>query len=231
MNFSNIIEIKYIDWVIGSNTPIIPDQIESLISLTKVNASNHVIPLDGRSPVLKKEIKGIGTVVIKQYLRGGMMQWLLKDRYFKAGPCRARAEFEILLKAAGYGINVPEPILYFQKGYLVYKCWLITKEIPNNGSIAQISLTAPDSIKTLMNKVTFQVQKMITKGIYHVDFHPGNVLAGRDGKIYLLDFDKAFITKMKKTTLSRKYVNRWNRAVLKHNLPKILIKKFLFQER
>jgi 3-deoxy-D-manno-octulosonic acid kinase len=229
MRSSNIIETKYQDWVIGSNDPIRPEQIKKLIRLTDQNTSTQTTPLAGRSAVLKKEIKGIGPVVIKQYVRGGMMQWLLKDRYFKTGHNRALAEFEILLKAAEYGINVPEPVLCFQKGHRIYKCWLVTKEIPSEGSIAQISLTNPESLRALMAGVTLQVQKMITKGIYHVDFHPGNVLAGRNGKIYLLDFDKAGITKMEKTTLAQKYINRWNRAVLKHNLPGILLEKFIFQ--
>jgi len=225
MSSSNIIETKYQDWVIGYNTPSVPESVQNLISLTDQNNSEQTAPLEGRSEVLIKKIDTIGTVVVKHYFRGGIVRWLLKDRYFKTGNCRARAEFEILLKAAEYGINVTEPILYFQKGSLVYKCWLVTKEIHNDGSIARISLTAPESAKALMNDVTLQVQKMITKGIYHVDFHPGNVLAGRDGKVYLLDFDKAFITKTEKPALDRKYVNRWNRAVLKHNLPKILLKQ------
>jgi len=228
MRIPNITETKYQDCRIGATIFIKPEQVHNLIRLTVQHTSEHSVPLGGRSPVIKTRLVGIGPVVVKKYLRGGMMQFFFKDRYLKTGPCRARSEFEILLKAAELGINVPCPTAYLQKGNLLYQCWLVTKEIPNNGTIAQISMTDPGSAKALMNDVALQVQKMTKKGVYHVDFHPGNILAGKDGKVYLLDFDKAVITKMSAAALSKKYIERWNRAVLKHHLPKLLLKDSFF---
>ncbi len=221
---SNFIEKNYRGWHFGFNVPLSHGQLEGLLDLNKKPPREQSSPLSGRAAIIKKKIEGIGPVVIKPYLRGGLMQWLLKDKYINTGSCRAKEEFKMLLKVREYGINVPEPVCYFQKGLFFYKCWLVTKEISNKGSIAHISLTDPQLAKSLMVDGWSQIEHLVNKKIYHVDFHPGNVMVGNNGKIYLFDFDKAFAARMTKTKLKKKYFTRWNRAVIKHNLPDILIK-------
>lgn len=221
---SNIIEQHYHGFRIGAMSPLSRMQLATLLETGGNHPCEPSSPLSGRSAVIRKKIDDIGPVIIKPYLRGGLMQYLLKDKYINTGSCRAKKEFNILRKTGRYGINVPEPVCYFQKGSIFYRCWLVTKEIPNKGSIASISMTDPTKAVSLMAEGWDQVERLVKKGIYHVDFHPGNVMAGKDTKIYILDFDKAFITEMEKKKLLKKYIVRWNRAVLKHKLPDRLLK-------
>ena len=224
MRSYSLIEKDYQGFHIGSTMPLSRKQLEALLVLNEKPPGEQLSPLSGRTAIIKKTIGGIGSVVIKPYLRGGMMARLQKDRYINTGSCRAKEELHMLLKAEKYHINVPEPVCYFQKGLLFYRCWLVTKEISNKGSIAQISQADPQLAKSLMTDGWRQVEHLVLNRIYHVDFHPGNVISGNDGKIYLLDFDKAFMTKMERIKLFQKYITRWNRAVKKHNLPDILLK-------
>ncbi len=210
--------------VIGSTFPLTYPQIERILDMVPDRSSKQTTPLGGRASIIKMEIENIGPVVIKPYIRGGLIQLLLNDRFLNMGTCRAKKEFEMLLKVKNIGIHAPEPVIYFQKGRLFYKCWLVTKEVSNQGTIAHISLTDTSFAASLSSMVWQGVDTMVENGIFHVDFHPGNVILGDDEKLCFLDFDKAFITSMGKDALLKKYINRWNRAVLKHDLSKKLLK-------
>ena len=219
MNIPKIMETQDGQWTLGSVERF---SISDAIALTQLGGDgSHVAPLGGRSPVVIHEMPDVGRLVIKRYLRGGMLNRFLGDRYFKLAPCRARTEFEILLRAASPGINVPEPLAFLQRGKWIYQCWLMTRFVPNRGTLAQIS--KGESSIECMGQVADQTRQMIDHGIYHVDFHPGNVILGEDGRVYLLDFDKAVVTNMSKSRLRTKYVKRWNRAVLKHGLSHSLL--------
>lgn len=210
--------------IIGSTSPLTYPQIKHILNLAPAGSSKQPTPLGGRSAIVKMEIKDIGPVVIKSYIRGGLVQRLLNDRFLNIGTCRAKKEFEILLKVKHMGIHVPEPVMYFQKGGMFYRCWLVTKEISNKGTIAHISLTDTALAESLSCMVWQGVDKMVENGIFHIDFHPGNVIFGDDEKLCFLDFDKAIISSMGKDALLKKYINRWNRAVLKHGLSNKLLK-------
>lgn len=214
------------DWSMGSYLPISPEQMPQILSLAGHVASPASRGLEGRTQILKSQLDNIGPIIFKPYLRGGMMQYLLKNKYIKTRWSRARLEFNMLEKAACAGVDVPEPVFYLEKGGLFYSCWLATREILNQGTVAHISKKDTGQVDLLMKRVGYQVKKLVTAGIYHVDFHPGNVLAAReDGnlKIYVVDFDKARTVSSPSSVLDKLYVKRWNRAVKKHKLPKGLL--------
>jgi 3-deoxy-D-manno-octulosonic acid kinase len=71
-----------------------------------------------------------------------------------------------------------------------------------------------------------QVVLLINQQILHVDLHPGNVLVDADGKVFLLDFDKAQKVAGKRNKLRDYYLCRWRRAVIKYNLPEVLSEMF-----
>jgi tRNA A-37 threonylcarbamoyl transferase component Bud32 len=210
--------------IIGSTFPLSGPQIKQILNIALDGSSKQGTPLGGRSAIVKMKIKHIGPVVIKPYIRGGWAQLLLNDRFLNIGGCRAKKEFEMLLKIKDIGIHVPEPVMYFQKGRMFYRCWLMTKEISNQGTIAHISLTDTSLVASLLSMLWQGVDTMVENGIFHVDFHPGNVILDNDEQLCFLDFDKAVSTSMGKKALLKKYINRWNRAVLKHGLSNKLLK-------
>lgn len=178
--------------------------------------------LGGRSSVVIDEINGLGSVVIKYYRRGGLVRYLVKQKYLKCGKTRGQKEYELLQKVRNLGINTPEPIVFAYRGRLFYQAWLVTKEIKQHQTLAQISLSNKNRARILMKEVVKQVSMLIKNSILHVDLHPGNIIVDKRNQIYLLDFDKGRLFSGNKIKLKSRYLNRWSRAVAKHRLSKML---------
>ena len=178
--------------------------------------------LDGRTAVTPAQLDGVGTVVIKPYRRGGLLRYFNKRRYLKFGKTRAQREFELLATIGTLGINVPEPIAFAHHGRLFYLAWLVTREIKECISLAKLSLTDERRAHRTMAPVTEQILRLIDRGIWHVDLHPGNILIDHKDRVFLVDFDKGQIGRKNKKKLKDRYISRWQRAVSKHRLPTML---------
>ncbi len=197
----------------------------TLASLFKHDPGQVNGPLGGRGAVTVSELAGIGPVVVKQYRRGGLLAHVVKTSYARLGKTRGRLEFELLEKVRSLGVNAPEPVAYAVTGNLIYRAWLVTRLVEGARTLAEIALENPDSAVSMMDGVTRQVRILIQNKIHHVDFHPGNVIVDRCGKIFLIDFDKGRAFRGGKKRLAGTYISRWERAVKKHRLPKALVDK------
>jgi len=197
-------------------------QLRPLTDLFHGSDAGAVSALGGRTAVTPARLDGIGPVVIKHYRRGGLLRYFIKRRYLKLGKTRAQREFELLARVAEFGVNVPQPIVFAYCGRLVYRAWLITREIRQPLSLADLSLQDEDTIGRVMASVINQVSSLIQNHILHVDLHPGNIVLDNAGKVYLLDFDKGKLYHGSRQKLKNRYLTRWQRAVSKHGLPKVL---------
>jgi len=197
-------------------------QLRSLAGLMHPPDPAGVSLLGGRASVTPVQLDGIGSVVIKHYRRGGLMRYFIKNRYLKFGKTRSQREFEMLEIAGALGINVPQPIAYAHCGRLLYRAWLVTREIRQPVSLARLSLQDGKKTGTAMQSVIAQIAALIQNRIWHVDLHPGNVVVDAAGKVYLLDFDKGSLYRGDRHKLKNRYLNRWQRAVSKHELPGML---------
>ncbi len=178
--------------------------------------------LGGRNPAGPVQLDDFGAVVIKHYRRGGLMQYIIKRRYFRLGKTRAQREFELLELVKTLSINVPQPIAYAHRGRLFYQTWLVTRAIHQSMSLARLSRQDEKEAGLAMHSVIEQISSLIQSNILHVDLHPGNVVVDGTGKVYLLDFDRGRIYHGNRQKLNNRYLARWRRAVDKHGLPKIL---------
>ena len=192
----------------GFSLNLTESQLHALTNFFHHPEPAGVPELDGRTSVTPVQLNGIGSVVIKHYRRGGLMRYFIKRRYFKYGKTRARREFELLDLVANFGINVPQPIAYAHHGRLFYRAWLVTREIHQPLSLARLSLQDPKKTSTAMSSVNEQISSLIQNDILHVDLH--------------LDFDKGSVYHGNRQKLKIRYLARWQRAVNKHGLPKIL---------
>ena len=188
---------------------------------------HHPVPaslsaLAGRTSVTPVQLDEIGSVVIKHYRRGGLMRYFIKRRYLKFGKTRAQREFELLDIVGTLGIKVPQPIAYAYRDRLLYRAWLVTREIHQPLSLARLSLQDEKKTGTAMESVIEQISSLIQNNILHVDLHPGNVVVDAAGKVYLLDFDKGSVYHGNRQKLKNRYLTRWQRAVAKHRLPGML---------
>ena len=178
--------------------------------------------LGGRTSLTPAELDGIGSVVIKHYRRGGLLRYVIKQRYLKLGKTRAQIEFEQLQVVRSLGINAPEPVAYAHRGCIFYQAWLISRAIKHPLSLALLSLKDEKKTRQAMESVIGQISLLIQNDILHVDLHPGNIVVDGAGQTFLVDFDKGQIHPGSREKLKNRYLTRWQRAVTKHRLPEIL---------
>jgi 3-deoxy-D-manno-octulosonic acid kinase len=212
----------YDSYHFGSSSELSDQQLQRLISLFDKPTSKAHSVLGGRSSVATAHLEGIGSVVVKYYTRGGLIRYLVKRRYLRWGKTRCQVEYELLQKARGLGVNTPEPIAYAYRGGLFYQGWLVTREIKERHTLAELSRADEERTQIVMQDVISQVSTLIKNRILHVDLHPGNVLVGNGDRVFLLDFDRACISRRDKNKLRDHYIRRWRRAVIKHRLSGML---------
>jgi 3-deoxy-D-manno-octulosonic acid kinase len=206
----------------GFSLNLTDSQLRTLTGFFHQPDASGVSILGGRTSVTPVQLDGIGSVVIKHYRRGGLMRYFIKRRYLKFGKTRAQREFELLDIVGTLGIKAPQPIAYAYRDRLLYRAWLVTREIHQPLSLAHLSLQDEKKTGTAMESVIEQISSLIQNNILHVDLHPGNVVVDAAGKVYLLDFDKGSVYHGNRQKLKNRYLTRWQRAVAKHRLPGML---------
>jgi tRNA A-37 threonylcarbamoyl transferase component Bud32 len=196
-----------------------PDELVSLISMPPQEAASE---LSGRASITYADLRGVGKIAIKYYMRGGVFGKFITRRYLKLGKTRGELEYEFLEKVLRLGIKAPTPLVYADKGGLFYYAWLVTRVIPDTISLADLSLRDEDRASRLLLELVRQISILIRAGIWHVDLHPGNVLVDPSDNLHILDFDKAEEFTGRDYELRDRYLFRWRRAAIKHKLPDVL---------
>jgi len=182
--------------------------------------------LAGRGYTGIQFVEGLGRIFVKQYAHGGLLRHLTGGQFISLGTSRSLLEFSMLERVRSLGINAPRPILFVNRGSLLYRSWLIMEEIVDSRNLAEVSSSLEshdaDVLQDAMAKLGQQVLTLIEHKILHVDLHPGNVLVDSSGRVYLVDFDKARVYGGSSDTLRDLYLRRWRRAVIKHKLSPVL---------
>ena len=212
----------YRSYVIGSDLPLTDGHKQRLVACFEKAAGKAAGDLGGRAAVSSIRLDGIGPVVVKQYTRGGFIRHFNKTTYLKFSRYRSQSEYELLVFLGTIGVRVPEPIAFAFQGNFFYHAWIVTREIQNARSLIDISRKNPETASALMHELKQQVDILVENQIHHVDLHPGNVLADDQDTLFILDFDKARTTPQNRARLKKKYIRRWQRAVLKYRLPAVL---------
>lgn len=219
---TNIKNKIYGSYRFESSYNLTDEHTEQLISIFNIPTQTVNIMLAGRISTSATRLTGIGPVIVKHYRRGGVFGHFVKRTYLRWGKTRSQAEYSQLKNARDSGVSVPEPIACAYRGHLFYEAWLITREITNQQSLASLSFLDAGRTERARKKLLEQIVLLIDNHIYHTDLHPGNVLVDGENQIFIIDFDKASYYGKGKANLRMKYLKRWNRAVLKYNLPETL---------
>jgi 3-deoxy-D-manno-octulosonic acid kinase len=224
---SGIKQIRHEHYRIGSERRLGAEQLDAVAALLRaselaVPAGATGSPLGGRGAVSTGTLPGIGSVVVKPYTRGGLLRSFVKRRYLRWGRTRSEMEYRLLGLVRDLGVNVPEPIAFASEGLLFYRAWLLTREVEGHRTLVEISLEDEERARAIIENLADQVGILIRNSIFHLDLHPGNVLTGLDGRVYLVDFDKASLFSGRPNRLRDLYLRRWRRAVIKHDLPEYL---------
>ena len=134
-----------------------------------------------------------GKWFLRHYLRGGKAALVSPDRYVYLGPGRVRsfAEFRLLASMHKDGLPVPRPVAaHYRVNGLTYSANLITEWIGGARTLAG-ALRAKDDPGTVMGRVGTVAARFHLAGICHADLNANNILIGRRGEVWLVDFDRA----------------------------------------
>jgi len=209
-----------------SRDPLADEIANKLVHLVKAKCDEPPRGvLGGRGRSITAEIAGLGPVFVKRYTHGGLLRTFTGGRFLALGPCRSRAEFLMLERVRALGIHAPRPLVYANKGNILYNTWLIMEELPHTRTLVQVSAEHPEQLDECMDRLAQHLRTLVSHRVLHVDLHPGNVLVAKDGSLYIVDFDKAHMYRGSEARLRELYLRRWRRAVIKHGLSPVLTEK------
>lgn len=133
----------------------------------------------------------LGGMVLRQYLRGGWPGKISRASYFFTGFERSRPvrEFRILQELSALGLPVPRPLaaLCRRQGLLCTGAILLT-EIQNVRTLAEL---IPGAGEETWRRVGGCIRRFHDHGVVHADLNARNILIRQDGKVFLVDFDRA----------------------------------------
>lgn len=129
---------------------------------------------------------------LRHYHRGGLFGKLVKDQYLFTGwqNTRSYQEFKLLANLHQQGVNVPRPIAarVFKQG-LFYRADLLSEKIENAKDLVDILKKRPLTEQEY-RAIGAEIAKMHRVLVNHTDLNIHNILLDKQGKVWLIDFDK-----------------------------------------
>lgn len=130
---------------------------------------------------------------LRHYRRGG---WIAArfafDRYLWLGENRVRSfvEWRLLVRLGARGLPVPRVIgAAYRRGWLTYRCDLLTLRIPNAAPLSDL-VAAAQLAPARWRAVGALVAQFHRAGVDHADLNAHNILVDAAGGLHLIDFDR-----------------------------------------
>lgn len=131
---------------------------------------------------------------LRHYRRGGLFGKIVSDHYLFNGWQKSRSiqEFYLLNKLTESGVNVPKPIAaQVKKGLFSYQADLLSEKIPDAKDLVDILQQRALSTQEYQT-IGEQIKKMHNAQVNHTDLNIHNILLDKQGKVWLIDFDKCY---------------------------------------
>jgi len=173
---------------------LINDDIEDCFDAQFWQNSNKVIgSAQGRGTTWFVQLDKIQGA-LRHYRRGGFFGKIISDHYIFNGWEKARsvAEFYLLQKLNSAGVNVPKPIAArVKKRNFCYQADLLSEKIPDAQDLVSI-LQQRTLTEFEYAAIATQIKKMHQAQVNHTDLNIHNILLDKQGKVWLIDFDKCY---------------------------------------
>jgi tRNA A-37 threonylcarbamoyl transferase component Bud32 len=130
---------------------------------------------------------------LRHYCRGGIIRHLFRDTYLFSSlkTTRIYAELAILEKLQEWQLAAPQPIAGLVKKFgLFYRADLLMAQIPNASDLYQLLQNSAFS-KQQWQDIGVTIAQFHHHGVYHADLNCHNIMSDNNGKIWLIDFDRA----------------------------------------
>lgn len=138
---------------------------------------------------------GTKSWVLRHYRRGGLIGKVLYDSYLATGVKRSRPwrEWHLLALLYSEGFPVPRPVAaHYESSFINYRADLITEEIPGVKSLSA-HLSQDAMTKEMWVALGRCIRRFHVRGVCHADLNAHNIMLGKEGDFYLLDFDRGLI--------------------------------------
>ncbi|MGR5135924.1 3-deoxy-D-manno-octulosonic acid kinase [Vibrio jasicida] len=204
------------------NESLITEPIESLFDINYWRSCNAIVgSASGRGTTWFIKLQST-IAALRHYHRGGLFGKIVRDQYLFLSLERTRsyAEFTLLQKLRGAGVNVPRPIAAkVEQTGLFYRADLLSEKISEASDLVdklQIERLSGDNYK----KIGIEIRKMHDVGVNHTDLNIHNILLDSEGKVWIIDFDKCRQQsgqKWKESNLNR-LLRSFNKEKVKKNI-------------
>lgn len=173
---------------------LINDDIEACFDVPFWQTSDKIVgSAEGRGTTWFVQLDNMQGA-LRHYRRGGLFGKLISDHYIFTGweKTRSVAEFHLLQKLHTAGVNVPRPIAArVQKRTFCYQADLLSEKIPHAQDLVSI-LQQRALTPTEYSAIAQQIKKMHKAQVNHTDLNIHNILLDKQGKVWIIDFDKCF---------------------------------------
>jgi len=130
--------------------------------------------------------------VLRHYLRGGMVGRWVRDRYVFTGADRTRSfmEWRLLQKLSIRQMRVPQPVAarYCRHGML-YTADIVTVRLRTVVSLSE-HIAGDGPGVAFWHDLGTAIREFHAAGVYHADMNAYNLQIDKDGRLWMLDFDK-----------------------------------------
>lgn len=134
-----------------------------------------------------------GDAVLRRYRRGGAVARVLKDSYVWTGIAQTRPlrEFRLLAAAVTAGLPVPRPLAAeVRRRGAFYSGDLLMARIDAAQTLSAHLAAAADWSTIDWRAIGATLGRIHASGFEHADLNAHNLLLDRDGKVWVIDWDR-----------------------------------------
>lgn len=212
-------------WSVKLNSANFSQEEISTVVDWLMTKSCHNETLSGREPWMRFE-RPSGTVHIKICSTGGALSKLPYKLRYTLGVRKLRRELKALQLAKRSGVTAPDPVGAIVIHFNLWRVGLVVTKFEDGETLATLAYKNQDLAKASFDNLRSELDKLTRAKLFHKDLHPGNVLVKPTGQVVILDWASVTPAIIKPLNHRERYINRWRRACIKHDLPRFLISYF-----